>query len=380
MGAGRAAFGLLVLLPAALAAVTLVPEEQPQQSFPYSLPPGQNATNDLSLDEPPLARTVSGFEPEGINLILWGPTSMLVSWSNGEPLIGNNTDPPLPYNTTAVRSVVRWGTEPGKLNKETEQDHRVVYEYFYGPEQGDTTYQSPILHHVLLRDLKPGATIYYSVGDEEHGWSEEASFKVPGGYPIRVGVVGDLGETANSTQTVAGLIDAQPDVIVNVGDYTYANDHASDNPSDAKTNGGDIGSYQPRWDAWARMTQPLFSRVPFVGTGGNHEIELLLTNDNATNTAVNARYPMPQDPESEELMTGPNFGVYYLDYLNATPSTPTHFKNESDFVPQSGYFSVNLPGVHIISLHSYLPWGEQSQQYRWLKKDLAAGGRNDLHN
>ena len=103
----------------------------------------------------------------------------------------------------------------------------------------------------------------------------------------------------------------------------------------------------------------------------------------------------------------------------------SHFKNESDFVPQSGYFSVDLPGVHIISLHSYvrlacfagvprlgmpapdgftgahliargehpgphparwcaqpacastlhpqLPWGEQSQQYRWLQNDLAAG-------
>lgn len=54
MGALGAALGLLVLLPAAMAAVRLQPEEQPQQSFPYSLPPGQNATNDLSLDEPPL--------------------------------------------------------------------------------------------------------------------------------------------------------------------------------------------------------------------------------------------------------------------------------------------------------------------------------------
>lgn len=32
----------------------------------------------------------------------------------------------------------------------------------------------------------------------------------------------------------------------------------------------------------------------------------------------------------------------------------SHFKNESDFVPQSGYFSVNVPGAHIISLHSYV--------------------------
>ena len=32
-------------------------------------------------------------------------------------------------------------------------------------EQGDTTYQSPILHHVLLRDLEPGVTYFYSVGE-----------------------------------------------------------------------------------------------------------------------------------------------------------------------------------------------------------------------
>lgn len=38
--------------------------------------------------------------------------------------------------------------------------------------------------------------------------------------PCRIGVVGDLGETANSTQTVAGLVDAQTDVVINVGDYT----------------------------------------------------------------------------------------------------------------------------------------------------------------
>ena len=124
---------------------------------------------------------------------------------------------------------MRWGEAPGRLTEQTEQDHKLVYEYVYGPgecglagelvdlclpgdlvvwhrgmrfgialqqgqqqqqlrhaagaprrsanpavpaasllrsaEQGDTTYQSPILHHVLLRDLKPGATIHYSVGE-----------------------------------------------------------------------------------------------------------------------------------------------------------------------------------------------------------------------
>ena len=33
-------------------------------------------------------------------------------------------------------------------------------------------------------------------------------------------MVGDLGETANSTQTVAGLAEAQPHLVINVGDYS----------------------------------------------------------------------------------------------------------------------------------------------------------------
>ena len=51
------------------------------------------------------------------------------------PLIGNSTDPPPPYNASAVRSVVRWrlsGEAPGSQNEETEQDHRLVYSYVYG--------------------------------------------------------------------------------------------------------------------------------------------------------------------------------------------------------------------------------------------------------
>lgn len=51
----RAAWALLLLLPAAFAAVTLQPEE-PQQSFPLSLPVDEAASEDLSLDEPPLVR------------------------------------------------------------------------------------------------------------------------------------------------------------------------------------------------------------------------------------------------------------------------------------------------------------------------------------
>ncbi|EFN59723.1 hypothetical protein CHLNCDRAFT_133298 [Chlorella variabilis] len=321
-------------------------------------PKNETSSEDLPLDLPPLVRTVTGFQPEGIHLTQWTQNSVLVSWQTGEPLIANNTTPPPPYDPATVRSVVRWGTLSGNLTEVEEQDHRLVYSYVYGPASGNTTYQSPILHHVLLRDLDPDTTYHYAVGDEAHGFSEELSFRTLGGYPLRIGVIGDLGETYNSTETLAGLTDAEPDVVLLVGDFTYANDHMSGDAGDKGVklgaNVSQSSSEQPRWDGWARMMQPLLARAPLMATGGNHEIEQLLLDNNATFTAVNARYPVPQDPDSETLMTGPNYGAYYLNQSAWFTSNHSQFKNESGFATQSGYFSLDLPGVHIISLHSYV--------------------------
>lgn len=59
-----------------------------------------------------------------------------------EPLIGNNTDPPQPYNVSSVRSVVRWGTAAGRLSEEMEQERQLVYEYIYGESEWWGTLQA----------------------------------------------------------------------------------------------------------------------------------------------------------------------------------------------------------------------------------------------
>ena len=43
-------------------------------------------------------------------------------------------------------------------------------------------------------------------------------------YPIRVGLIADVGQTLNSTQTRDHLTASKPDVILNMGDLSYA-DH-----------------------------------------------------------------------------------------------------------------------------------------------------------
>lgn len=72
-----------------------------------------------------------------------------------------------------------------------------------------------------LSDLSPSPTNLAVAGPEAPGCIPPIWLTVTWVPTLcRIGVVGDLGETANSTQTVAGLIDAQLHVVINVGDYS----------------------------------------------------------------------------------------------------------------------------------------------------------------
>lgn len=93
--------------------------------------------------------------------------------------------------------------------------------------------------------------------------SEEHTFETlpspnPDMYPRRIGVIGDLGLTSNSSTTMDHLISNDPSMVIMVGDLSYANQYL--------TTGGEGAScfscafpdapiretYQPRWDGWGR--------------------------------------------------------------------------------------------------------------------------------
>jgi hypothetical protein len=74
-------------------------------------------------------------------------------------------------------------------------------------------------------------------------------------FPYTFGVIGDLGQTAYSADTIAHVL-ANPavDSAFLTGDVSYAD--------------GD----QPRWDSFQRMADPLASAMPFMVASGNHEV------------------------------------------------------------------------------------------------------------
>uniref|UniRef100_M1D3F0 acid phosphatase n=2 Tax=Solanum tuberosum TaxID=4113 RepID=M1D3F0_SOLTU len=163
----------------------------------------------------------------------------------------------------------------------------------------------------------------------------------PKSYPKRIAIVGDLGLTYNTTSTINHLTGNNPDLVLLVGDVTYANLYltngtGSDCYSCSFPDTPIHETYQPRWDYWGRYMQPLVSKIPIMVLEGNHEIEEQA--ENQTFAAYRSRFAFP----SKE--SGSSSQLYY---------------------------SFNAGGIHFIMLGGYVAYNKSDDQYKWLEKDLA---------
>jgi len=88
-------------------------------------------------------------------------------------------------------------------------------------------------------------------------------------YPGKVAIVGDLGLTYNTTTTIGHLTNNEPDLILLIGDVTYANLYLTNGT------GSDCykcsfpqspihETYQPRWDYWGRYVDKLHNFYTIV--------------------------------------------------------------------------------------------------------------------
>lgn len=112
--------------------------------------------------------------------------------------------------------------------------------------------------------LEPGTKYYYKCGDSSvPAMSEEHSFETmpisnPTIYPHRIGVIGDLGLTSNTTTTIDHLIKNGPSMVLMVGDLCYANQYLTTGGKGAPCYSCAFPdapireTYQPRWDGWGR--------------------------------------------------------------------------------------------------------------------------------
>ncbi|CAL5416705.1 unnamed protein product [Camellia sinensis] len=298
---------------------------------------------DLPDTDPRVQRKVAGFEPEQISVSLSSNhDSVWISWITGEFQIGNNIEP---LNPETVRSVVYYRKSKSALTHKAKGDS-LIYNQLY-PFEGLQNYTSGIIHHVRLTGLEPNTVYYYQCGDPSlPAMSNVSYFKTmpvsgPRNYPKRIAVVGDLGLTYNTTSTISHLMRNRPDLVLLVGDVTYANLYLTNGT------GSDCYScsfpqtpihetYQPRWDYWARFMQPLVSKVPIMVIEGNHDIEQQA--GNLTFASYSSRFAFPSE-ESESSSTL--------------------------------YYSFNAGGIHFIMLGGYIAYNKSADQYKWLERDLA---------
>ncbi|XP_074583073.1 purple acid phosphatase 18 [Curcuma longa] len=204
-------------------------------------------------------------------------------------------------------SIVKYGTSPGEYTSSS-QGESTSYKYLF--------YNSGKIHHVVIGPLESNTTYFYQCGEQ----GPEFQLKTPPAeFPITFAVVGDLGQTGWTKSTLDHISQCKYDLHLLPGDLSYAD-------------------YQQHlWDSFGTLVQPLASTRPWMVTEGNHEKESILFFESRFQ-AYNARWKMPYQE------SGSTSNLYY---------------------------SFEVAGAHIIMLGSYTDYDENSEQYAWLKADLA---------
>ncbi|XP_030453750.2 probable purple acid phosphatase 20 isoform X1 [Syzygium oleosum] len=230
--------------------------------------------------------------PQQVHTSLVGQDKMRISW------ITQGSAPP----------TVEYGKSPG-VYQNSVTGNTTSYKY--------ALYKSGEIHEAVIGPLEPNMVYYYRCSSD---LAREFRFKTPPAQlPIKFTVIGDLGQTGWTTSTLQHIAQSNYDVLLLPGDLSYAD------------------FFQPWWDSFGRLVEPLASQRPWMVTQGNHEIEKMPVIHPHSFTSYNARWRMPFEE------SGSDSNLYY---------------------------SFDVAGVHIIMLGSYTDFDPSSAQYKWLQADL----------
>jgi len=195
-------------------------------------------------------------------------------------------------------------------------------------------------HTVELQGLKPKQSIQYRVGEVStpRSLSGTYSFKMPpnGDEVLTMAIFGDMGVV--NSQAIKYVIEeveaGEVDVVLHMGDYAY----------DLHTHAGNYG------DIFMNDIEPIASRVPYMGTVGNHD------------TKYNASHYTHR------------FAAYLPAARNS--GSDTNWWYSWDYV--SGGATVHMVSIDTEMYFDYVdefPAPDQTiprrRHYEWLDKDLA---------
>lgn len=235
-------------------------------------------------------------------------------------------------------------------------------------------YASDWIFHVSLPHLQAGRTHDYSIQVHEENLRQLRNFDgaviasspkfslvtppLPH-TPTTIAIVGDLGQTHNSTLTMSHILRATTSLFHQhpvsllhlIGDFSYAD------------------SEPRRWPTWMELMEPLLRRIPLHGVAGNHEIECdaggthqvfqAYENYFRNPNRVGAAQVQPATPEQlEEGCSCPSVFLGNYDYGNA-------------------FYSYTHGLMKMIVLNSYTDSTVGSVQYKWLQDELSSFNRDE---
>ena len=310
--------------------------------------------SDERIAAPPPSSSPKECTPGQVKLKWWGTRhgtpSMLISWTMCAeqfvmPSNSSSSSPMKPLDVKAAPSTLRIGREKGKYDRKVADVTSFAYTNDFTtrfnltgplpappktpptvrakPSESGGTYVSPIINHALVKDLKPGETVFYRIeggptGNENSSF--EGQFKVPGGFPLRLGLLSDPGQTHNTTVSLEFLEagggaagnHTMPDLVLASGDISYADNNDDWNMfyewDMARNLTDNVKAFGPRWDSSGRLLSPLASSVAIMTVPGNHEIEM---------TPKNGKYP------AEANFSNNLFLTRFSNYLARYPSPVT---------------------------------------------------------
>ncbi|KAJ9190600.1 hypothetical protein P3X46_001785 [Hevea brasiliensis] len=203
------------------------------------------------------------------------------------------------------------------------------------------------IHSAIMTGLNPSSKFSYRYGSDSVGWSDQIQFQTPpaaGSNELRFLAFGDMGKAPRdasaehyiqpgSISVVEAMTDevksGNIDSIFHIGDISYAT------------------GFLVEWDFFLHLITPLASRVSYMTAIGNHERDYIKTG---------VVYGTPD--------SGGECGVAYETYF----PMPIPAKDKP-------WYSIEQASVHFTIISTEHDWTPGSEQYQWIRKDMASVDR-----
>jgi hypothetical protein len=254
-------------------------------------------------------------------------------------------------------------------------------QFNYTSEKDGEYFVSDWLYHVVLTDLLAETLYEYYIEVEKDGTNTTStlsrrrrllqvvahtptlSFRTPPlrSSPTTIAVVGDVGQTINSTLTMANIYSAtfpivneQPiSLLMIVGDMSYAD-------SDPNL-----------WTSWFDLMEPLLTQTPLHVAVGNHEIEC----DKVTHMPFVQYEHYFRNPNRMEPVDIQPLTPAYIDTLESQScSAPSVF--HGDYSYGNSFYAFQHGLVMMVVLNSYTRSHADSVQYKWLEQEFQKVNRS----